>query len=471
MASFMTRYRSTVIQRVQLRSHAIRFGLENCDTVPTPMVEQAKLKLNLVGKPVDHNDYQIMIGSLMHVTSSRPDIMFATCMCARYQANPNEYHVSAVKRIFCYLKGVVISCRRSLALYKSKAISLSGRNDQEDVNAASKGVSAVSAAEPTVFDDEDVTMKMAQTLITLKAEKAKLLDEQIAQKLHGEEVQKATAREKQENADKERALELQRQYDDIEENINWSDIVEQNMAGYKMEYFIGMTYDKVRSIFKREYKKVQTLFKLDKDVEEPKKKRKADETLLQESFKKLRATEVSRSKSTQEIPSNDPKETTEEDLQNMLKLSQYLNLKLKLYRFLKIYSKDLIEKTLLLYGTWLKRSSVQQCPVEIMRKHYRGHDIFMLTEKDYPLSNAIMILMLSGKLQVEEDNEMARDLVMKIFIEANKLRSKTKDNVVQRLKENEQRKYCCWFNITVAGLILVMLDKVAAVAEVLKNLL
>nr|GFA06577.1 retrovirus-related Pol polyprotein from transposon TNT 1-94 [Tanacetum cinerariifolium] len=81
-----------------------KFGMENCDTVPTPMVEQAKLKLDLVGKPVDHTDYRSMIGSLMYVTSSRPDIMFATCMCARYQANPNEHHVSAVKRIFCYIK-------------------------------------------------------------------------------------------------------------------------------------------------------------------------------------------------------------------------------------------------------------------------------------------------------------------------------------------------------------------------------
>nr|GEX78908.1 hypothetical protein [Tanacetum cinerariifolium] len=84
-----------------------RFGIENCDTVPTPMVEQAKLKLDLVGKPVDHTDYQSTIGSLMYVTSSRSDIMFATCMCARYQANPNEHHVSAVKRIFRYLKGTI----------------------------------------------------------------------------------------------------------------------------------------------------------------------------------------------------------------------------------------------------------------------------------------------------------------------------------------------------------------------------
>nr|GFC18381.1 hypothetical protein [Tanacetum cinerariifolium] len=55
-----------------------RFGMENCDTVPTPMVEQAKLKLDLVRKQVDHTDYRSMIGSLMYVTSSRPDIMFAT---------------------------------------------------------------------------------------------------------------------------------------------------------------------------------------------------------------------------------------------------------------------------------------------------------------------------------------------------------------------------------------------------------
>nr|GEW40508.1 retrovirus-related Pol polyprotein from transposon TNT 1-94 [Tanacetum cinerariifolium] len=94
--------------------------------------------------------------------------------------------------------------------------STDGRLNQEDVNDVSKGVSAVSASElvsvvePTLFDDEDVIMTMTQTLIKLKVEKAKLLDEQIAQKLHDEEVQKAAARDKQEKADMKRALELQR---------------------------------------------------------------------------------------------------------------------------------------------------------------------------------------------------------------------------------------------------------------------
>nr|GFA92470.1 glutamic acid-rich protein-like [Tanacetum cinerariifolium] len=80
-----------------------------------------------------------------------------------------------------------------------------------------------------------------------------------------------------------------------------------NMAGYKIDFFKGMSYDETRPIFEREYNKVHTLFKQDKDVQQTKKKRVADETLLQESFKKLRAAEVSISESTQEIPTDDPK--------------------------------------------------------------------------------------------------------------------------------------------------------------------
>nr|GEU81019.1 hypothetical protein [Tanacetum cinerariifolium] len=52
-----------------------------------------------------------------------------------------------------------------------------------------------------------------------------------------------------------------------------------------------------------------------------------------------------------------------------------------------------------------------------------GHDIYMLTEKDYLLSNDVMILMLGGKLRGKEDNEMARDLVVKIFMKANRPRN------------------------------------------------
>nr|GEZ64875.1 uncharacterized mitochondrial protein AtMg00810-like [Tanacetum cinerariifolium] len=61
-----------------------------------------------VGQPLGFVSKQYLDHvSLMYVTSSRPDIMFATCMCARYQANPNKHHVSTVKRNFRYLKGTI----------------------------------------------------------------------------------------------------------------------------------------------------------------------------------------------------------------------------------------------------------------------------------------------------------------------------------------------------------------------------
>ena len=55
-------------------------------------------------RPVDQTLYRSMIGSLLYLTSSRHDIMFSVCMCARFQANPKETHLIAVKRILRYLK-------------------------------------------------------------------------------------------------------------------------------------------------------------------------------------------------------------------------------------------------------------------------------------------------------------------------------------------------------------------------------
>ncbi|GJY45535.1 hypothetical protein Tco_0434598 [Tanacetum coccineum] len=57
------------------------------------------------GEEVDVHMYRSMISSLMYLTSSRPDIMFVVCACARYQVNPKVSHLHAVKRIFRYLKG------------------------------------------------------------------------------------------------------------------------------------------------------------------------------------------------------------------------------------------------------------------------------------------------------------------------------------------------------------------------------
>ncbi|KAI3503838.1 hypothetical protein L1887_32292 [Cichorium endivia] len=82
-----------------------KFSLENCSTAKVPISTNHKIFSDPEGEPVDHKLYRGMIGSLLYLTASRPDIMFSTCLCARYQAAPKMSHLTAVKQIFKYLKG------------------------------------------------------------------------------------------------------------------------------------------------------------------------------------------------------------------------------------------------------------------------------------------------------------------------------------------------------------------------------
>nr|GEU67232.1 putative reverse transcriptase domain-containing protein [Tanacetum cinerariifolium] len=153
---------------------------------------------------------------------------------------------------------------------------------------------------PTVLDDEEVTMTMAQTLIMMKVKKERILDKQMAKGLHDEEVKQAAAREKQEKYDFEKSKVLQQQkYQSLKRKpISVAQarknmiVYLKNMVGYKMACFRGKNL----------------------------KKRVAEETLLQESFKKLRAVEVLGSHSTQDTPTHDPKEMSKEDVKNMLEI-------------------------------------------------------------------------------------------------------------------------------------------------------
>ncbi|GKD40557.1 uncharacterized mitochondrial protein-like protein [Tanacetum coccineum] len=77
-----------------------KFGFTEVKTASTPMETQKPLLKDENSKEVDVHMYRSMIGSLMYLTSSRPDIMFAVCACARYQVNPKVSHLHAVKRIF-----------------------------------------------------------------------------------------------------------------------------------------------------------------------------------------------------------------------------------------------------------------------------------------------------------------------------------------------------------------------------------
>ncbi|GJY66457.1 retrovirus-related pol polyprotein from transposon TNT 1-94 [Tanacetum coccineum] len=82
--------------------------------------KNSKLDEDLQEKQVDATLYRGMIGSLMYLTSSRPDLIHAVCLCARYQAKPTEKHLQAVKRIFRYLKGTI-----NMGLWYSKDTDMS----------------------------------------------------------------------------------------------------------------------------------------------------------------------------------------------------------------------------------------------------------------------------------------------------------------------------------------------------------
>nr|GEX31861.1 hypothetical protein [Tanacetum cinerariifolium] len=211
---------------------------------------------------------------------------------------------------------------------------------EEDVTT----IKEVKATEPRVFDDEEVTMTMAQTLIKMKAEKSKILDEQMDKRLQDEELKQAVAREKQEKDYLEKTKVLQQQYDQKQENIDWNVVVVEQMQEKHLDNIKKYQSLKRKLISVAQARKNMIVYlknmagskpfiKSDRD-EEHTKKRPAKETLLQESFKRLRA------------------------------------------------------------------------EVEV-------------SEKDYPFTNQVMTLMLSSRLQVEEDSEVARDLVMKIFLKAN----------------------------------------------------
>ncbi|GJV34345.1 hypothetical protein Tco_1394745 [Tanacetum coccineum] len=77
-----------------------KHNMDNCHSIGTPLATKPKLDVDLSGEPVDQSDYRSKIGSLMYLTSSRPDLVQAVCYCARYQARPTQKHLK-------YLKGTI----------------------------------------------------------------------------------------------------------------------------------------------------------------------------------------------------------------------------------------------------------------------------------------------------------------------------------------------------------------------------
>nr|GEW13874.1 putative reverse transcriptase domain-containing protein [Tanacetum cinerariifolium] len=295
-----------------------------------------------------YSSLSVLIWGLQYLTFTHLDFSYAFQQIFLYMHDPQEPHFAALKRILRYVRRTVDF---GLQLYVFATTSLVGYTDadwagcsstrsaeaeyhgvanvvaetawlrnmiQQDKVAQAEGqevrneeeikafwfkevkegvdlkdvttVKEINAAkpEPTVFDDEEVTMTMAQTLIKMKAEKARILDEQMAKRLQDEEIEQ------------------------LKPGKNMI-VYLKNMAGYKIAYFKGMTYDKLRAEVK-----------------------------------------VSGSHSTQDTPTVDPKEISEEDVKNILQIVPVAEFKVEalqvnylhvcLYGFpWRYYREDLVE--------------------------------------------------------------------------------------------------------------------------------
>jgi len=81
-----------------------RFGMDSSKPIDTPISSSTKLIVDDGSPSIEEKTYKGMIGSLLYLTASRPDIVFSVGLCACFQSKPNEAHLKAVKRILRYLK-------------------------------------------------------------------------------------------------------------------------------------------------------------------------------------------------------------------------------------------------------------------------------------------------------------------------------------------------------------------------------
>nr|GEY75024.1 uncharacterized mitochondrial protein AtMg00810-like [Tanacetum cinerariifolium] len=113
---------------VRIICDAVKSNKRQCHHDLTPMETKDKLNLDQNGTLVDATKYQSMIGALLYLMASRPDIVHATCLCALYESKPTKKHLKEVKRIFCYLWETV-----NLGLWytKDSGFELTGFSDAE----------------------------------------------------------------------------------------------------------------------------------------------------------------------------------------------------------------------------------------------------------------------------------------------------------------------------------------------------
>ncbi|XP_070037079.1 secreted RxLR effector protein 161-like [Nicotiana tomentosiformis] len=95
-----------ISQQKYIKELLKRFDMEASKVIDTPIATATRLDMDEPGFPVNQTMYRGIIGSLLYLTASRPDIVFGVGLCARFQSNPKESHLKTAKRILRYLKGM-----------------------------------------------------------------------------------------------------------------------------------------------------------------------------------------------------------------------------------------------------------------------------------------------------------------------------------------------------------------------------
>ncbi|GJS92305.1 hypothetical protein Tco_0774941 [Tanacetum coccineum] len=246
-----------------------------------------------------------------------------------------------------------------------------------------------------------------------------------------------TSRQEQEKSDLEKALELQKQYH-AQQNRSFSKAeVRKNMCmylknqgGYKQGHLKGMSYEDIRPIFKRVWDQNQSFAPKDSEIEKEVMKRKEKEVLVEELKKLLVIVPVEEVY----IEALQVKRFDRDDLEKLWDLvkkkfsstertvDKEKVLWVELNRLFEPDDDDTLWKLQRYMHDPLKWRLYDTCDVHHVSTE-RGHDIFMLVEKDYPLTKALMTVMLDNKLQVDESSEMANEILRKIFYQVERPRT------------------------------------------------
>nr|GEU66160.1 retrovirus-related Pol polyprotein from transposon TNT 1-94 [Tanacetum cinerariifolium] len=246
-----------------------KYGLTTCDIIGFPMDIKDKLDLDQIGTPVDAMKYRSMIGSLMYLTSSRLDIVHATCVCARYQAHPTKKHLKEMLIMW----DVKTPLRVLLVEHNFLA-----KNFPLDADAETTAATPITAAPVPKASDSRRRIRGVIIQDPEEAATASLMIKQVKIK------------ERQDNTVM-RYQALKRKPETEAHARKNMMVYLKNMAGFKMDFLKGMTCTKIRPIFEKHFNSIWAfLEKGEKDIEEEESKRKS-ESVEQKAAKKKKIDE------------------------------------------------------------------------------------------------------------------------------------------------------------------------------------